>query len=919
MRTLGLAVAVLNVSLVPLVATSPRHSTGLLLAVQGMGALTALLFFFGFSTPRALRARWRRTELLALRVGEAELLAAETEVAVIELVFPRAARLVAARGAVLLDRDGRVLATHAIDAESAAALMPALPLSSGPTASPVVTASTLAVPLRQGWLVLVLASGAGEVGPDELAILESLGHLAGLAMDRAELFQRDQLARTALAEREVELAEAQRTAQLGSYTWDLATDEITWSEEMCHLLDLGSEAEGAVDFTPTFLARVHPDDHELVRSAWEEAKAMEAPMSLEYRILRPGGAERWIHGRIRSVRGPDGAPRRLLGTVQDVTDRRTVESALAHQALHDSLTGLPNRVAFMKRLTEVLDRSQCTFGVAVFFLDIDRFKWLNDSRGHAAGDELLVEVGRRLRAGMRPGDAVARFGGDEFVVLCENVDTEPEAERLSERLAAMLCHPVEVAGEETAITVSIGIAYLPAGGSASSGEQLVADADAAMYQAKEGGRDRHELFDASTRLAATTRHETVNAMRRGLDRSEFVVHYQPEIDLITGQLVGFEALVRWDRPGTGLLAPGEFIGLAEETGLIIPMGAEVLRAACTQAATWHVAKQHRAGAVHRQLTLSVNLAPRQLLHPSLYDVVGGALTTSGLRPEQLCLEITESVLLSDAEASARALARLRSLGVTIAVDDFGTGFSSLTYLKQFPVDVLKIDRSFVEGLGRDSSDRAIVASVVDLAHAFGLTTIAEGVETLEQLDELRTIGCEQGQGYLWSRPLPAEAATSWLAQHTVPRWAAMTDGQPSSTAEPWPGAGLADGSGYRRVLVVDDDRTYRQMLRLIVESEPGYRVVAEAEDGREAIALARHHDPDVILLDLAMPGMGGLEALPLLLAVAPTAKVVVLSSLEPAYLMEKAGGQGAAAFCTKVDAPTTILEAIRQLGPLATT
>jgi len=917
-RTLGLAVAVLNVSLVPLVAASPRHSTGLLLAVQGMGALTALLFFFGFSTPQALRAHWRHTELLALRVGEAELMAAETEEEVAELVLPRASRVVAARGAILLDRNARIFTTHAIGAEAAAALVPPLPQSSGPTASPVVTASTIAVPLRQGWLVLVLASGAAEVGPDELAILESLGHLAGLAMDRAELFQRDKLARAALAEREVELAEAQRTAQLGSYTWDLATDDITWSQEMNYLLDLGGEDDGAVDFAATLLAQVHPDDKELVRSAWEEAKATETPVPIEYRIVRPGGSERWIHGRVRGVRGPDGVPHRLLGTVQDVTERRTVESALAHQALHDSLTGLPNRGAFMKRLTEVLDRRECTFGVAVFFIDIDRFKWLNDSRGHAAGDELLVEVGRRLRAGMRPGDAVARFGGDEFVVLCENVATEPEAEKLSDRLAALLCRPVEVAGEETAITVSIGIAYLPAGDTASSGEQLVADADAAMYQAKEGGRDRHELFDASTRLAATTRHETVNAMRRGLDRSEFVVHYQPEIDLITGQLVGFEALVRWDRPGAGLLPPGEFISLAEETGLIIPMGAEVLRAACSQAATWQVAKQHRAGAVHPQLTLSVNLAPRQLLHPSLYDVVEEALNTSGLRPEQLCLEITESVLLSDAEASARALARLRSLGVMIAVDDFGTGFSSLTYLKQFPVDVLKIDRSFVEGLGRDRSDRAIVASVVDLAHAFGLTTIAEGVETLEQLDELRTIGCEQGQGYLWSRPLGADAATSWLAQHSVPRWAAGADGQAPATTEPGLGAGGIAG-GNQKVLVVDDDRTYRQMLRMILESEPGYRVVAEAEDGREAIALARHHEPDIILLDLAMPGMGGLEALPLLLAVAPTAKVVVLSSLEPAYLMEKAGGQGAAAFCTKVDAPTTILDAIRELGPLATT
>ncbi|MEO5680775.1 MAG: EAL domain-containing protein, partial [Acidimicrobiales bacterium] len=901
-RTLGLAVAVLNVSLVPLVATNDRHSTGLLLAVQAMGALTALLFFFGFSAPRALRARWRRTELLALRIGEAELMAAESEAAVASIVLPQAVRLVAARAAALLDRTGALIATHQIDVREAEPLLPRLSTPTGPATDPVVSAGTVAVPLHQGWLVLFSQEGQGGAGPDELAILESLGHLAGLAIDRAELFQRDRLARIALAEREVELAEAQRTAQLGSYTWDLTTSEINWSEEMRHLLGFDRAAD--VDADPSFLAHVHPEDRDVVLRAWEAASVATEPVSVEYRIVRPDGAVRWIHGRVRPVLDARGTPRRLVGTVQDVTERRAVESDLAHAALHDSLTGLPNRAAFVKRLDEVMEqRGHRPVGVAVFFLDIDRFKWLNDSRGHAAGDELLVETGRRLRAAMRPGDAVARFGGDEFVVLCEDVATEAEAERLADRLAAVLGEPVDLAGGETAITVSIGIAYLAASEAALTCEALVGDADAAMYQAKEGGRDRHEIFDASTRRSATTRHETVNAMRRGLDRHEFVVHYQPEIDLITGQLVGFEALVRWSRPGHGLLAPQDFIPLAEETGLIVPIGAEVLRTACRQAATWQAAIPDQGNQGPRQLSLSVNLAPRQLLDPSLFDVVEAALVDAGLLPSQLCLEITESVLLSDADASARAMARLRGLGVSIAVDDFGTGFSSLTYLKQFPVDVLKIDRSFVEGLGRSREDRAIVASVVDLAHAFGLTTIAEGVETIEQLAELRTIGCEQGQGYLWSRALPAPEASSWLAHHHPPSAPASGPDDQDAPA--------------RRVLIVDDDRTYRQALRLVIEGEPRYRVVAEADDGREAIALARHHEPDLILLDLAMPGMGGLEALPLLLAVAPAATVVVLSSLEPALMMEKAGGQGATAFCTKLDGPTTILDAIRHLGPCA--
>jgi CheY-like chemotaxis protein len=307
----------------------------------------------------------------------------------------------------------------------------------------------------------------------------------------------------------------------------------------------------------------------------------------------------------------------------------------------------------------------------------------------------------------------------------------------------------------------------------------------------------------------------------------------------------------------------------------------------------------------------VNLGRRQLLDQNLCRLVEAALVESGLLPHQLHLEITESVLHTDPDASARALAGLRDLGVSVGVDDFGTGSSSLTYLKRFPLNMLKIDRSFVQGLGRDREDRAIVASVIDLAHAFGLTTVAEGVETLEQLDELRGLGCERGQGYLWSRPLEADEAERWLLRHDAAALLALPSAlqQAGTGHDARSGGRIARG---RRVLVVDDDRSYRQILRIIVESGTDYRVVGEAEDGREAIALATSLAPDVILLDLAMPGMGGLEALPLLLAVVPTAKVVVLSSLEPAYLMEKAGDQGATAFCTKTDAPETLLDV---LGP----
>ena len=724
---------------------------------------------------------------------------------------------------------------------------------------------------------------------------------ASIHVARREVLERtDSLVPRPAPDEALVLAEAERTAQLGSYAIDLATGELACSYELRRLLDLGPDQ--VVATAEALLSCVHPADRDNVAAAWDEAKVAGQSVTVEHRIVHPDGAARWIDGRVRLAREGTNHAGRLIGTMQDVSARRAVESALAHQALHDSLTGLPNRAAFLGRLAQVMTHRQLRpSGLAVFFFDIDRFKWLNDSRGHAAGDELLVKVGRRLRATMRPGDTVARFGGDEFVVLCEDVPSEEEALHLADRLAWVLRRPVDVDGEATTITVSIGIAYLAAGDVSMTSEALVRDADAAMYEAKEAGRDRHQIFDASTRLAAATRHETVEALRSSVERGEFAVHYQPMVDLATRRLVGFEALVRWDRPGHDLQPPSAFLALAEETGLMLAIGSSVLNTACHQVAAWQKTDP--------ELSVSVNLARKQLLDPDLVDVIERALVGAGLLPHQLHVEITESILLSDPDASARAISRLRRLGISVAVDDFGSCFSSLTFLKQFPVDELKIDRAFVKGLGKEREDRAIVTGVVDLAHAFGLTTVAEGVESLEQLDELRSIGCEQGQGYLWSRPLPADEAERWLLQHDpfpvlgVPL-AAPVAGRPPVGPVP-----VEHG---HRVLVVDDDRTYRQMLRLIVEGGSSYRVVGEAQDGREAITLARNLSPDVILLDLAMPGMGGLEALPLLLAEVPSARVVVLSSLEPAYLQAQAGGQGAAAFCTKMEAPETLLDA---LGP----
>jgi diguanylate cyclase (GGDEF)-like protein/PAS domain S-box-containing protein len=625
----------------------------------------------------------------------------------------------------------------------------------------VVGQDVVAVRVRSGWLAVATTAATPFFGIDELGLLQTLAHLAGLALDRAELFDRERISRQVLAEREFQLAEAQRTARLGSYTWDPVAGTAVWSEEMYRIL--GFTPGEVANHGEAFASRLHPDDRERVIEVWRAAPGISVPTSIEYRIVLPDGAIRWVHGQVTPAVDAGGAVARLVGTIQDVTERKLAEEAIVFQAGHDDLTQLPNRALFLDRLGQVLTRrSRHPSGTAVLFLDLDRFKWLNDSLGHAAGDELLVEVAARLRDTMRAEDTVARFGGDEFVVLCQDVADQAEAEALAGRLAAVLAAPIVVAGEETTVTVSIGIAYAPPGSSGEMPESLVRDADAAMYRAKEQGRNRHAVFDVTTLELALVRHETVNALRRGIERGELVVHYQPALDLTSGRVVGVEGLVRWDHPQRGLLPPDEFIALAEETGLVVPLGAEVLATACRQVTAWQ-----RAGQGGGDLWLSVNLAVRQLLAADLCSVVEDALADSGLEPHRLCLEITESALLEDSESSTRALNRLKALGVRIGVDDFGTGFSSLTYLKRFPVDVLKIDRSFVAGLCRDHQDRAIVASVVDLAHAFGLTTTAEGVETDEQLALLRALGCEQGQGFLWSRPLPAGAAERWLADRPV--------------------------------------------------------------------------------------------------------------------------------------------------------
>jgi diguanylate cyclase (GGDEF)-like protein len=432
--------------------------------------------------------------------------------------------------------------------------------------------------------------------------------------------------------------------------------------------------------------------------------------------------------------------------------------ALAHRATHDPLTGLPNRPAFVERVERALDRRRtdpdARGRVAVMFVDVDDFKLVNDSLGHGAGDRLLEAVAQRLTDALRPQDVVARFGGDEFTVLVSDVADADAARAVAQRLADALRAPIDLDGESRFVTASVGLALGGDGGA----DQLLQDADAAMYRAKANGKARCDTFDDSLREAAVRRLALESGLREALARDELTLAYQPQVRLPEGRVTGAEALIRWQHPELGPVSPAEFIPMAERLGVIEEIGAWVLRTACAEAVSWG----------REDLEIAVNVSPRQLSTPELADIVLDALQSSGLAPHRLCLEVTETALLADVESAHAMLARLRALGVLLAVDDFGVGHASLRHLRQLlPVDILKIDKSFVDGLAEDREDAAIVSAVVRLAEGLGLDCVAEGVETEDQAAALSAMGCAYGQGYHFARPLSSAALAEMLGAPVI--------------------------------------------------------------------------------------------------------------------------------------------------------
>jgi diguanylate cyclase (GGDEF)-like protein/PAS domain S-box-containing protein len=573
---------------------------------------------------------------------------------------------------------------------------------------------------------------------DELLLLETLADHAAVALETTRMFHVAVRGRAEAEEREERIRAVMENVADGLLTFDErgTIDGCNPAAERIFGMSAAvMTGQPILRFLPSAIAEV--SQHHDVGGYHTDG----TPIPLELAISR-----------VMKV----GAPR-YIAVVRDVSERKAFEEQLRHMAFHDDLTGLPNRALFMDRVEHALaraDRQACS--IAVLFIDLDNFKVVNDSLGHAAGDRLLTILSTRLRACLPPQATLGRFGGDEFTVLLEDIATVADANAAAEAVRLALASPITVGERDVFAAVSVGIA-VSSPGQHTAGD-LVRNADVAMYRAKAGGRARSVVFDQGLDSVAVGRLELETELRRALDQGELEVHYQPILALASGDIDEFEALVRWRHPHHGLIAPDRFIPLAEDTGLIIPMGMLVLETACRQLRAW----QTRFG--DDELCMAVNLSGRQFQHPTLVADIARVLRQCRLAPGSLMLEITESIAMRDAAATASILNDLKRLGVRLAIDDFGTGYSSLSYLHSFPIDVLKIDRSFVSRLGGEHSDLAIVEAIIALARGLDMEVTAEGIETPEQLALLRALKCHRGQGYYFARPLAAEAAGEMLSR-----------------------------------------------------------------------------------------------------------------------------------------------------------
>jgi diguanylate cyclase (GGDEF)-like protein/PAS domain S-box-containing protein len=561
------------------------------------------------------------------------------------------------------------------------------------------------------------------------------------------------------------LTQVQRVARIGNWDWDLETDIFTFSGEARRLFGLEPQEAGII--SEKTLELFHPADRLKVSSAIADGRRFGKAFSLTCRTSRSPGTAGMVHLMAESVVDESGRPLRFRGTVQDITEREKAESQIRMLAYFDALTGLPNRERFKEQAERAMRAAQRVgTKMALIYVDLDNFKRINDTLGHTAGDTVLRGVAKELTNIVRGTDIVAkvdsetsvssslaRLGGDEFTIMLTGLTRPESAARVAKRIMQALSRPMKIDDREYVVTGSMGIAVYPDDGA--DVDLLLRNADIAMYAAKEEGRNNYRFFSEDMNARMLERLAIESDLRKALERDELLLHYQPQVESRTGKVVAFEALVRWDHPEKGMIPPFGFINIAEETGLIIPLGEWVLLAACEQAKNWH-----RAG--FPELRISVNIASQQLTDSDLVETVESVLKSTGLVGTHLELELTESSLMSHVETTTQMLRDLKDIGLSLAVDDFGTGYSSMNYLKRFPLDALKIDRSFVRDLTVDANDAAIAKAVIALAKALDLSTVAEGVEEEEQLTFLRTLGCDLIQGYYFGRPMPADKVLEFL-------------------------------------------------------------------------------------------------------------------------------------------------------------
>lgn len=586
----------------------------------------------------------------------------------------------------------------------------------------------------------------------------------GLLVHRVRYVLRAGRAFEELSLSRAELAHAQRISHLGSWSWDPETGAINWSEEVYRIFGLSPTA-----FSPayhSFIEAIHPDHRKRVETALHAAMHEDEPFDLDYPIVLQTGTQRILHAQAEVIRDADRRTIRVRGTVQDITEKKRAQEQIRYLAFRDSLTDLPNRRLFRERLDRAITRAKRNQRrVASLFLDLDQFKQVNDTFGHAGGDQLLQEVAKRLKRCIRHDDvitqflteqvnsSVARLGGDEFIILLSEIAHTEDAARIARRVLDSLREPVSLGAEQVLVSASIGIALYPDDGD--NVDLLLRNADAAMYQAKAQGRNNYQFYRESIHAAAIKKLSMESSLRKALAREEFVLYYQPQVNTATEAIVGLEALIRWRHPELGLIAPGEFIGTAEDTGLIVPIGEWVVRAACNQSMAWQKAGLPLA-------RVSVNLSALNFKQKSLIATIARALKESGIDPQNLELEVTESALMQDSEATLATLTQLKEMGVRLSIDDFGTGYSSLSYLRRFPIDTLKIDQAFVNEATTDRSAAMLTRAIIQLAQNLDLNVIAEGVETKEQLAFLRLHRCNEAQGYLFSPPQQEQSIAEML-------------------------------------------------------------------------------------------------------------------------------------------------------------